>query len=55
MSDEIRFPNERYEDYSNEQLFMEIIHMVCEMRARYDVQDELKDYLTQTFSSEQVQ
>ena len=55
MSNEIKFPNERYEDYSNEELFMEIIHMVCEMRARYDVHDELKDYMQDALGSEQIQ
>lgn len=45
MTMEVKFPNERYEDYSNEDLFAEIIHMICEMRARYDIEDELKGYL----------
>ena len=41
MTMEVKFPNERYEEYSNEELFMEIVHMVCEMRARYDKFDEM--------------
>ena len=48
MVDEVQFPNERYQDYSNEQLFMEIIHLVCEMRARYDEFDELAQLMDTT-------
>jgi hypothetical protein len=37
---ELEFPNKRYEELTDEDLFMEIIHMVCEMRARYDLTEE---------------
>lgn len=32
--DEVKFPNDRYKEYSNEDLFYEAIQILCELHAR---------------------